>query len=92
MGGPGDFSLVVARLPDAAGGVVDQVLYSHVTPDTPLDFPMPDRGHVAAIADVNGDGTMEVAIDVVYWEGSAVEVFELRDGELRSVMNAGCGV
>jgi hypothetical protein len=91
FGAPGDFSLVVARYPKADGTVVDDVVFEHVVP-SPVDFPSPDRGRVIAVADVNGDAVMEVAIGIVHWEGASAGVYEFRDGELHPVMGAGCGV
>jgi hypothetical protein len=91
MGAPGEFSLVIARYPDATGAVVDDVLVEHVVP-TPMDAPSPDRSRVMAIADLNGDGTMEVAIGSVYWESAAVAVYEFTGGALHEVMTSGCGV
>ena len=91
MGAPGEFSLVIARYPDATGAVVDDVLVEHVVP-TPMDAPSPDRSRVMAIADLNGDGTMEVAIGSVYWESAAVVVYEFTGGALHEVMTSGCGV
>jgi hypothetical protein len=91
MGAPGEFSLVIARYPDATGAVVDEVLTEHYVP-TPMDFPSPDRSRVMAIADLNGDGTMEVAIGSTYWEGAGVSIYEFTDGALHQVMASGCGV
>jgi hypothetical protein len=91
MGAPGDFSLVIARYPDSTGAVVDEVLAEHFVP-TPMDAPSPDRSRVRAIADLNGDGAMEVAIGSVYWESAGVEIYEFDGGALHEVMSSGCGV
>lgn len=91
MGASGDFSLVVARYPDAGGSVVDDVLVEHVAP-TPMEGPFVFRSRVIAIADLNGDGTMEVAVASVYWESVGVTVYEFSDGALHEVMASGCGV
>jgi len=91
MGSPGDFSLVIARYPDVSGTVVDEVLAEHVVP-TPADSPFPDWTRVMAIADLNGDGTMEVALASGFWESVVVTVYEFSDGGLHEVMTSGCGV
>jgi hypothetical protein len=88
---PGDFSILVARYPKADGTVVDDVLFQHVV-QSPVDYPSLDRSRVFAIADVNGDGVMEVAVGTAYWEGASASVYEFRDGELHQVMSSGCGV
>ena len=91
MGAPGEFSLVIARYPAASGAVIDEVLVEHFVP-TPMEAPSPDRSRVMAIADLNGDGTMEVAIGSTYWEAANVSVYEFADGSLHQVMESGCGV
>ncbi len=48
---------------------------------------------LVAVADLNGDGRMEVVIDDAYYEGSSTAVYELAgDGSLVRVIGAGCGV
>ena len=71
--------------------MVDEVLTEHFVP-TPMDTPSPDRSRVMAIADLNGDGTMEVAIGSVYWESAGVAIYEFAGGALHEVMSSGCGV
>jgi hypothetical protein len=88
---PGDFSLLVARYPRADATVVDEVLFQHVV-QSPVEYPSLDRARVFSIADVNGDGVMEVAVGISHWEGASVGVHEFRDGELHQVMGSGCGV
>ena len=59
----------------------------------------PDRqpgdidAEVSAVADLNGDGIVEVVVSWSYWESSVVEVcaFEA-SGELVRVAGGGCGV
>lgn len=48
---------------------------------------------LAALADLNGDGRMEVVLDHRFWESSSVTVHELQgDGTLTEVLSTGCGV
>lgn len=49
---------------------------------------------VPAVADLNGDGTLEVAVASAYYEGRGVNVFAQVEGirGLDSVLGAGCGV
>lgn len=91
VGAAGDFSLVIARLPHADGTVADQVLFEHYG-DDPVTFPNPGRGSVLAIADLNGDGAMEVTVRSTFWEASVAEAFELQGDRLVRVMSGGCGV
>jgi hypothetical protein len=91
---PGDFSTLIARYPKADGTVVDEILFQYLV-HSPTDdgFPYPgvDSARIAAIADVNGDGVMEVAVGTAVWEGASLAVHEFRDGALHEVMQAGCG-
>lgn len=90
FGALGDFSIVYVRHV-RAGGVEDEIVYEYLVPESP-DFPAPGRGSVVAVADLNGDGRMEVAISGSYWETQVIEVFELRDGSLSRILTGGCGV
>lgn len=46
-----------------------------------------------AIADLNGDGRMEIVTGARFWESSDTAVHELRsDGTVREVLSVGCGV
>lgn len=49
---------------------------------------------VPAVADLNGDGTLEVAVASAYYEGRGINVFAQVEGirGLDSVLGAGCGV
>ncbi len=88
---PGDFSILVARYPKADGSVADDLVFEHLV-QSPVEYPALDRARVTAIADVNGDGAMEVAIGVTQWENATVTLYEFRDGTLHQVMSSGCGV
>lgn len=91
FGEAGDFTYLVARMPDATGAVTQQVLIDHVISEVP-EFPNPLRTRVIAVADLNGDGSMEVVARTETWEATAIEVFEFVDGELVAVMATVCGV
>lgn len=47
---------------------------------------------ISAIADLNGDGVMEIVTKSYYYEGNASSVYELAGDELREVLSTGCGV
>ena len=48
---------------------------------------------IAAIADLNGDGKMEIAVDAVYYEGSGTVAYEYTNDDLgpQPVLGGGCG-
>ena len=53
------------------------VFSSFVDPDLPDDeLPFINMARVLGVADLNGDGRMEVALHTWYYEGAGVTVFE----------------
>lgn len=91
FGGEGDFTGVYARYPSADGTVDDVMIASYVSSE-PVDFPTPGRYTLAAVADLNGDGVMEVMVRDRFWESGGMQVFALTDGRLAPVGGGGCGV
>jgi hypothetical protein len=91
FGAANDFTGVYVRYPSADGSVVDELLAGYVMED-PVDFPTVGRYTLAAVADLNGDGVMEVMIRERFWESGAMSVYALDDGRLVRVGGGGCGV
>jgi hypothetical protein len=46
---------------------------------------------LASVADLNGDGRMEVVLVWSYYEGGGVTGYELQGDRLAPVLEAGCG-
>lgn len=46
--------------------------------------------HLSAIADLNGDGQMEVVLYSAYYEGSSSDVLEIRGRKVNAVLGCGC--
>lgn len=46
--------------------------------------------HLSAIADVNGDGQMEVVLYSAYYEGSSSDIFEIKGTKVNAVLGCGC--
>ena len=86
----GDWSLAFVR--QVVGGTVrTSVVDSHVATD--VDARYLERLRVDAVADLNGDGRLEVVLNLSYHEGSVTTVYEIgADGTLATVLMAGCGV
>jgi len=89
FGAPGDYSVVFVR------EVVNEQVVSRVVDwwtttgelQSVVDFSL------GAVADLNGDGRMEVVVDEQVWEGAASVVYELGDdGSVTEVLAGGCGV
>lgn len=93
VGAPGDLAALLVI--DATTREADTVLLSAV-PDDAGDgddgsFELIERYRVLDVADLNGDGRMEVLVHAWYYEGAAVIVYTYDDGELTEVLAAGCG-
>lgn len=57
------------------------------------EIPFNVTARIAAIADLDGDGAMEIALDSAYYEGAATEIFDYIDGDIGfiSALLTGCG-
>jgi hypothetical protein len=93
---PGDYAMAfLRRMVD--GQVQTWVLASslaEVPPDAPPELQIVvESFRVAAFADLNGDGRMEIVLNSQYFESQSTYVYELRpDGSLPKVLTANCGV
>jgi hypothetical protein len=89
-GAPGDLSSVLLIDVDtrAADTVVLSAVDEALDPDT---FPLIERYRVLDVADLNGDGRMEVLVHAWYFEGAAVIVYTYDGSELTEVLASGCG-
>lgn len=89
FGRPGDYSVVVLRKM-IEGEWQTAILETSVgEPDSPYIV----SHAIAAIADLNGDGRMEIAVDAAYYEGSGSAAYEYIDDDLgpEPVLGGGCG-
>lgn len=88
---PGDYG--VAFLRRVVGGEVRATAIAVWSVDPAAQFPSNLAYRVQAIADLNGDGRMEIVIGARSWEWSSTAVHELRsDGSIPEVLSVGCGV
>lgn len=89
----GDYSIVYLR--KVIEGEVQTALLGVNVVDEPGDVPQNVViFEVAAVADLNGDGKMEIVLDGRVWEGAFLEVWEYLNDDLGpvSVLSCGCGV
>ncbi|GGL97494.1 hypothetical protein [Deinococcus aerophilus] len=99
-GQPGDYSIVLLR--HVVGEQVRTVtLAADVAPRTPATEngasavrPLAVLSRLAGVADLNGDGRMELLLYEAYYEGSAFRVWEWSParGLTPTPLQAGCGV
>lgn len=84
----GDYSIVFLRKV-VDGAITTTVLEGRVTQ---ADEQSVDQLRVDAVADVNGDGRMEIVTHILYYEGAGQRVIELHaDGGLGKPIQGWCG-
>ena len=89
----GVYSVVLVRKV-IEGEVQTAVLHESLFGDPERDeIPFSITAQVAAIADLNGDGTSEIVLDDAYYEGAGSQVFDYINDDLGfvSVLLTGCG-
>jgi hypothetical protein len=91
VGAPaGSFSVVLLRRV-VDGGVDTIALFKDLHPVADTDLPTMLFGTVSAIADLNGDDVMEIAIRWRSFEGSGIDVYETATDAPNRVLTTSCG-
>jgi hypothetical protein len=86
---PGDYAFVLLRKV-INGKVQTTLLDSDFYPEG-ADFAAPVQFNVTAIADLNGDGNMEIAVHGEYYEGAWTSIYEVKGAKATEVLTEGCG-
>jgi hypothetical protein len=86
----GDYSLVVVR--KTIDGVERTIELAAGYYPAAQDFAAPNRHMLVTIADLNGDGRLEIVVDSAYYEGEAVLAYSIAGDKAEEVLGAGCGV
>jgi hypothetical protein len=90
----GVYSLVLVRRV-IEEEVQTAVLHESIVPSEldPDEIPFSVVARVAALADLDADGALEIALDSAYYEGAGTEVWDYVDDDLGfvSVLLTGCG-
>ena len=74
------------------GEVRTFVLDEHIVEPQEYDSPYRVKYKIDAVADLNGDGVMEIVVGWYYYEGNGAEAFEvLGSADPVNVLGAGCG-
>ena len=89
-GAPGDLATILLVDVDTrdATAVLQSVVDQEIDETT---FPLIERFRVLDVADLNGDGRMEVLVHAWYYEGASVLAYTYDGTELTRVLAAGCG-
>ncbi len=87
-----DYSFVVVR--KIVAGKVRNIFIAEEYIKKKIEFGAPSRFEVSAIADLNGDGKMEIVLFGEYYEGNGASVYEINGGKAVEIklLNTGCGV
>jgi hypothetical protein len=89
FGQPGDYSVVILRKMIEGEWQTAILETSLAEPDSAYIL----SHSIAAIADLNDDGKMEIAVDAAYYEGAGTTAYEYIDDDLgpEPVLGGGCG-
>lgn len=85
---PGDYTLVLVR--KLVGESVRNIFIVKAIWLKANEGPLPRGNHISAIADLNGDGTMEIVLYSAYFEGSDSDVVQIRGSRANVVLECGC--
>ncbi len=88
----GDYSFVIVRK-SVGKAVTDHLLEGDFILKK-VTFGAPTENHISAIADLNGDGKMEIVLYGFYYEGDFAGAFEMKNGKPVKIkeFEIGCGV
>jgi hypothetical protein len=87
----GDYSFVLVR--KIVAGKAKNIMIAEEYVKKRIEFGAPSRFEISAIADLNGDGKMEIVQYGEYYEGSGAGAYEITDKAVEiKELETGCGV
>lgn len=86
----GDYSFLLLR--KVVGGKPQNILIGGEFYPKAIKFAAPNEYSIQAIADLNGDGRMEIVMHAAYYEGAGSEIYDLSGAKPKMVLGIGCGV
>ena len=91
-GKAGNYSFVLLR--KVVAGKVKNIFLAEEYVKKSVQFGVPTRFEVSGIADLNGDGKMEIVVFGEYYEGSGSSVYEIKGDKPIEIkeLSAACGV
>lgn len=85
---PGDYSFALLR--KTVGGKVQNILIEGEFFTRRDYYDPPNERRILAVADLNGDGQMEIVLDTFYYEGNWKQVLEIEGTKLTQVLEVSC--
>lgn len=86
----GDYSFVMLR--KVVNGAAQNILVTGDFHKKAIEFGAPGHFNVTTLADLNGDGKMEIVTHGRYYEGAWTDVYEVNNAKLTEVLDCACGV
>ena len=86
---PGDYSFALLQRKTVNGRVQNILIEGEFFTKSDYYDP-PNERKILAVADLNGDGQMEIVLDTFYYEGNWKKVFEMKNGKLSKVLEVSC--
>jgi hypothetical protein len=86
----GDYSFLLLR--KVVAGKPQNILIAGEFYPKAIEFSAPNEFSIQAIADLNGDGRMEIVMHGAYYEGAGSEIYDVSGAKPKMVLGAGCGV
>lgn len=89
---PGNYSIILLR--KIINGKVFDIFVTGDVIRKYQKFSAPNEYEVSAVADLNGDGKMEIIVFGQYYEGEFSRVYEFKDGKIQEIkeFSVECGV
>jgi hypothetical protein len=85
---PGDYTLVLVR--KTVNRSVENIFLVKAVWRKGTETTLPRANHLSAIADLNGDGIMELVLYNAYYEGSASDVLQFKGTKPVGVLSCSC--
>ena len=87
-----NYSFVLLR--KVVAGKVKNIMIAEEYVKKYIEFGAPNRFELSAVADLNGDGKMEIIVFSEYYEGNGASVYEIKTNKAQEIqiLGAGCGV
>lgn len=86
----GDYSFVLLR--KVVDGTAQNVIIAGEFIEKAVEFGAQNEYKISALADLNGDGNMEIVVYSQYYEGNGASVYEIDGASATEVLTTGCGV